>query len=88
MKTFQQQFQIDTRKPNFRSEAIGWDCEDPSLYSREPVGLNFNWEGRIPMYPHVLAALADGWKLLAPPTKQEGASYETWSWWLVRDLER
>jgi hypothetical protein len=46
-------------------------------------------------YPTILHALADGFKLLAPPTKELLLSRDSktitstyeWNWWLVRDEE-
>jgi len=54
-----------------------------------PVGLVRSWSpssGQPPRsYPTVLHALADGWKLLAPPTKYKEGSVIQYEWWLVKD---
>lgn len=78
----QQVLTIITIGPNLRSMAEGWSCEDPTLFRPgEPIG-------RTPAprfaytYDTVLAALADGWRLLAPPAKDAGM----WEWWLVREV--
>lgn len=88
MRTLQQVLSMSTDRASLRSEAIGWSCEDPSCYEREPVGKNRSWNGIPPAYPHVLAALADGWRLLGPPTTYQSSAdpATTWAeWWLVRD---
>jgi hypothetical protein len=72
-----------------RSEAVGWNAEDPSRFV--PGGGHDNI-GRSPGYPaHYtystpLAALADGWRLLAPPEKFTERGHELMFWWFVREV--
>lgn len=84
MTTLQQVLCMSTERIGLRSEVVGWSYEDPSCYRGEPVGRNRSWSGPSPNYPHVLAALADGWRLLAPPDVSNPKEIE---WWLVRDVE-
>lgn len=77
--------------PDLRSKAIGWTCEDPSLYvpGKEigftpPCGFRHT-------YATVLEALANGWRLLGAPVtasaKRVGEqTTEHWTtWWLERN---
>lgn len=90
---------ISTSAPNVRNEIDGWTVEDPSLlvrrsHSSNPrkIFIGFTPSPKdIPLYTCVLEMLADGWELLAPPTREEwpggdGASHEQWSWWLRRAI--
>lgn len=85
--TVQQVLAMSTSNASLRSEAQGWGWEDPRCYTREPVGFNPSWSPgeQQPSYPHVLAALADGWRLLAPPAVDKNGAAD---WWLVREVER
>lgn len=75
------------------SEAIGWSGWDSNFYvpngdskypGRDTPAPKFNY-----CYPCVLAALADGWKLLAPPKEYiqhyDSKDVTEYSWWLVKD---
>lgn len=82
---------MSTERCSVRADAVGWSCDDSSLYAHgQPVGLTpapqFNY-----CYPNVLAAMADGWKLLAPPMLPEldapGDDWKEWRWWLVKESE-
>lgn len=75
---------MTTKGDGLRSEAIAWECEDPREFQfGKPIGYTrgpkFNYT-----YDTVLEALANGWKLLAPPEKGEGETY----WILVRELSK
>ncbi len=83
----EQTLTILTKASGLRSEAIGWNCEDSSLYvPNKAIGLtpgprpHGHWT-----YDTVLQAQADGWKLLAPPRYSEDE--EGWDWWLTRESE-
>lgn len=39
------------------------------------------------IYAAPLYALADGWKLLAPP-RETAALGEEWEWWFVREVDK
>ena len=79
---------MTTSGGSLRSEAEGWSAEDANLVVRnKPVGFT---PGILKVYPtNPLFALADGWKLLAPPVKyQIGTSAKPiyqWDWWFVKD---
>ncbi len=84
---------ITTEKDNIRSDAVAWgNIEDTHLYKvavsehidsyhkyNIPVGLVRAYHKS---YPNVFCALADGFKLLAPPVKSEDGLYD---WWLVKE---
>jgi len=92
---------IGTETCSLRSKAQSWEWEDGDFprqaltefrdkynYLSLPVGLIRT--GSCHMYPTVLHAIGDGWKLLAPPEKEtwkndEGIEFVEYSWWLVRD---
>ena len=78
----QQVLIVETEKCGLRSNAVAWGAEDPSLYvHNKPVGLTP--AAKFPhTYPTPLAALADGWRLLSPPTEIAGGGFE---WWFVRE---
>lgn len=81
-RTLQQALIVSTIGPTLRDAAFGWTCEDPSGFvpDRE-IGITPG--ARFPYtYGTVLAAMADGWRLLAPPV---GADDE-YEWWLVREV--
>lgn len=71
-----------------RSDAAGWTAEDPSLYvphanighTRGPL---FSYT-----YPSPLAAMADGWHLLAPPKLDQAGQFGQFEWWFVREVQR
>ena len=96
--SIQQVLTMETQGYSLRSEAIGWGAEDPrGAHPTKPVGIcGAMWHrpGEFSTqpnrgsnqgisYPDPLRALADGWRLLAPPT--EGADH--WEWWFVRQVE-
>lgn len=91
---------MTTRIGDLRSEAEGWSMEDGDLvvwssprYPDAPVGLVPSPTRKyLPKTP--LHALADGWKLLAPPEmikNDDGSVYKDdngstyYNWWFVRD---
>lgn len=80
--SIQQLLIMETVGGAVRDAAFGWSCEDPQGFvPGKPVGLTpsarFHYT-----YDTPLAALADGWHLLAPPSR----AADTWTWWLVRDI--
>lgn len=100
---------VSTLKGSIRDKIQGWGVEDANQVhiafderlgteheydhpNKVPVGLIRS--GNFPLYPTVLHALGDGWKLLAPPTQydqpctdDDGAESKItlWEWWLVKD---
>ena len=88
MSAIQQVLTIETTGQNLRSEAIGWGAEDPrGAHPSKPVGIcGATWSRLTPCgyrYPDPLRALADGWRLLAPPVQ---CDVGIWEWWLVREV--
>lgn len=88
---------------SIRSTIYGWFFEDGNEVVKEfgkrsdkhyqpndiPVGLIP--DGKFPLYPTVLHAIGDGWKLLSPPIKKnysrihEDENTEYHEWWLVKE---
>ncbi len=72
---------VSTERPDLRSTIFGWTYEDSSLYvDGKPIGYM-----RSPHSYHpetVLEALADGWKLLSAPVREDAGDY---TWWLVKE---
>lgn len=89
-----------TERDSLRAAAIGWGAEDPDQWERAKIRpaphapLNL-WDadriGLVPPYQgmyrygSVFQALADGWKLLAPPIKYLEGDVECWEWWLTKE---
>lgn len=90
---------LSTRKSDLRSEVIGWMIDSGAIAyaelarrkkaGQEPNKVNV---GLIPgcldwyAYPTVLHALAEGFRLLAPPTEYKKNNETEYSeWWLVRE---
>lgn len=87
----QQILTMTTTDVSVRSEVLGWTAHDPRRvydnpsahqFRQDRIGLVGDWSGPYPSYQAVLYALADGWAILAPPTKLEDG---TWEWWLTRN---
>lgn len=82
---------VMTNGGDLRSDIEGWDAEDADLVKGQPRWKVLNM--RVPSYESVLHALADGWRLLAPPSKIKDmtidgaivAVHEYHEWWLVKD---
>lgn len=86
---------VTTDEATLRSEIGGWTYEDSALFQ------NKEWRGglfigytpspkNIPQYKCILHMLADKWKLLGPPTREEfknndGETIVQYGWWLTRD---
>lgn len=74
---------VTSRGSTLRSEIIGWTREDPSKFvPGKPIGYTPSANFR-KHYDTVMEALAEGWRLLAPPTGVD----EYFVWWLVRTKE-
>lgn len=76
---------IETEGGSLRSKAIGWGEEDSDMFAPgKPIGLT---PGPIPRScpETVLEALADGWRLLGPPTRFESDTRDDWKWWLTKE---
>lgn len=92
MGTKQQVLIMYTEGDRLRSEADGWTAEDPRGAKQDGhVGICGAWWSRLNGhygYPDPLRALADGWRLLAPPVCQDsaGSSDNGYEWWFVRDV--
>lgn len=106
MATFQSVLRMSTSGSNIRDKATGWRLEcglvamlemhkqGDDLRSNSLIAVKDIPSSKPTLYPTILHALADGFKLLAPPTKDElmsasdcvSAVYE-WNWWLVKDEE-
>lgn len=84
----QKVYVLMTTRPTLRAEVEGWGGEDSALYVPDkPIGMTPG--PKFPLYKTVLEALADGWKLLAPPVlvppEPRGITVYTWDWWLVKE---
>ena len=101
MKTVQQILEMSTKTPCLRADVHGWTWEDPRCVgvapcdkAQKPIGLFRNWvqSEPLPRYDCVLRALADGWKLLGPPTEDKcdtpSGPWAEWSWMLGREVPR
>lgn len=80
--------QLLTTGQTLRSPVEGWDCEDTWLVDLiKEVGLTPSpLSSEYCNYSCVLYALADGYKLLAPPTFEAEYSNgrKTYLWWLTK----
>lgn len=84
---------VSTYGRSIRDEIDGWTIEDSSLLVRKedpsrPGRIFVGYTGAprgIPLYGTVFEMLADGWKLLGPPTEATDESWTTWEWWLTRE---
>jgi hypothetical protein len=91
---------MGTYSEDLRGEADSWSMEDgdnvvwsTEIYPDAPIGLTPGvYRKYLPKTP--LHALADGWKLLAPPRQflnDDGSIFRyahgkaEWVWWFVRD---
>lgn len=80
---------MSTQTSDLRSEAIGWSAEDSNLVRPGPIGNSPGFPGPY-SYPTPVHALADGWRLLAPPTQFDvksgnGTVRREWEWWFTKD---
>lgn len=87
---------MHTERPDLRGKADGWDWEDgDEVMIDKPIGLSSHWKDqeykKFGLWPSVacydcpLKALADGWKLLAPPVDTGTRDELNWEWWFVKD---
>lgn len=101
IKLIQQVLTMDTQGGTLRSGAYDWIAEDPrGAHPTKPVGIcgsmwhepgqhNLTRRSRNGSYsyPDPLRALADGWRLLGPPSftpdNEVPLSHE---WWFVREV--
>jgi hypothetical protein len=76
---------VTTDRGDLRAEIIGWSCEDSSMYvPNERIGMTPSPLNECHVTT-VLQALAEGWEMLAPPTRYEDeTSGEYWGWWLIK----
>ncbi len=87
---------MGTTSPDLRSEVESWGSEDPRLYVHgKPIGLTpgtYKSPDCPRHYKTVLEAMADGWKLLGPPSSapivnSDGETFPQYDWWLVKDVD-
>ncbi len=79
----QQLLWMTTETHSPRSQVFGWSAEDPRLVEQgKPIGFTPGVKF-FHTYETVMHALADGWRLLGPPSQ---AAKQEWIWWLVRDV--
>ncbi|HEY6021478.1 MAG TPA: hypothetical protein VIY48_16720 [Candidatus Paceibacterota bacterium] len=82
---------VITRNEDLRSEIEGYTHEDSSLlvrrsYKDEPgIFIGYTPGANFGQYKCVLEMLADGWKLLGPPSKEAHFMGYGWCWWLTRE---
>lgn len=88
MPTYQLVLRMSTPDVCLRSKATGWALESglEAILEIRRRGNSSIAAGLIKppspaLYLTVLHALADGFKLLAPPTRE----LNEWDWWLVKD---
>lgn len=77
---------VETGGGTLRSKIHGWGEEDSDLFVHgQPIGLTPGPKPRA-CPETVLEALADGWKLLGPPTAIDDVVIEdAWEWWLTKE---
>jgi len=91
---------VSTEHASVRSTIDGWTFEDASLFvpkthpsSQHTIFIGYTPAPKhIPTYGTILEMLADGWKLLGPPTQQSlelanGDPHVSYEWWLTRDRQ-
>jgi hypothetical protein len=72
-----------TKTSSLRSSADGWSAEDGDVINVDKViGLSPGYKGFC-CYETPMHAIADGWKLLAPPSNLEYSDF--YEWWFVKD---
>jgi hypothetical protein len=88
---------VSTRAASLRSSIDGYTVEDTKLLVRKqppqpsPGKIFIGYTptaNALPAYDCILHMLADGWKLLGPPQREEhevGECPEQWEWWLERE---
>lgn len=77
---------MTTLKPDMRATVDSWGMEDGDLiYMEEEIG--FSKSPSFRCWPTVLHAIGDGWKLMAPPVKDEHYSAKSagYHWWLTKE---
>jgi hypothetical protein len=74
---------VTTQRPTLRSEIVGWTFEDISLHQAGPIGMTPNGLGNNNYPGTVFEALAQGWRLLGPPTRM--GHDDAWDWWLIKE---
>ena len=77
---------VETDRACLRAEIWGWSHEDTSLFvPGKPIGMTPGPKN-FAKYDTVLGALADGWKMLGPPTQHNDAEHGKYAtWWLTRE---
>lgn len=75
---------MSTRAASLRSEAVGWTYEDADLVRPGDIG-NTPAPDPYARHPTPMHALADGWRLLAPPMRQQSGPFVEWELWFVKD---
>ena len=72
---------LSTERSSMRAEVVGWTHENPALVKPGHIGMT---GAPLPYayYTTVMHALADGWRLPAPPITEDDETV----WWLVRTL--
>lgn len=79
---------LSSYSASLRSGIDGYGAEDGDLINQnKEIGLSNSM--RVPHYATVMHAIADGWKLLAPPTKTDVYFAPKFDyiheWYLVKD---
>ena len=70
-----------TLEKSLRSSATSWTAEDPGLLQPGYIGMTPAMK-EFYGYETPFHALADGWKLLVPPSACDTVE---WEWWFVKD---
>lgn len=83
---------VETNGDSLRSKIMAQTIEDSELFVPEkPIG--YTESPHIRMYDTILEAVANGWALLAPPSKinqedklpSERCAYISYVWWLTKN---
>ena len=81
---------METETNSLRSTAQGWTYEDADyidIHKHIGLSLGRHPSDRYPTYDCPMKALADGWKLLVPPSGEFVISSNKtfYTWWFVKD---
>lgn len=96
METKQSVLIMTTERNSLRAEVVGWTYEKSSNVRpdmEKPIGISSIDRSQVLRYPTYdcpVRALANGWKLLVPPTSftwknDEGKEFTNFEWWFVKE---
>lgn len=88
MKTFQSVFSAVSTDPDMRSEFEAWSSVENSRnrFLSQYCEIGLVESDGFPRYQRPIDALADGWRLLAPPTRLDDVgTIKQYDWWFVKE---